>query len=167
MNNTTHNNTTIDNFAYDLEFWLPQFASTWALDSIFLFAITPLALSGVVLNIATLVILCHKKFQQNKIHHYFRCIALNSAVMNLAESTIFVCSTNRYFEFSNTFESNAFGLHVYLPISNSCYIFGSCLDILVSLERCSIFATNLKRLFSYKVKYMCLVLFSVCVLMRV
>ena len=164
MNNTTNSNSTIDYFNYDLEFWLPQFASTWALDSIFLFIITPLALSGVVLNVLTLIILCQKKFQQNKINHYFRCIALNSAVMNLTESTIFVCSTYRYFEFSNTFESNAFGLHVYLPISNSCYIFGSCLDILVSLERCSIFVTRLKRLFEYKVKYVCLVLFVVCVL---
>ena len=162
--NSTSSNSNISYFNYDLEFWLPQFASTWALDSIYLFVITPIALIGVFLNIYTFIFLSKKEFKKNKIYSYFKCIALNSALMNLVESGLFSCSTYRYFNFSNSYESNFYGTHVYLPVSNTCYIFGSCLDILVSLERCSIFVNKLKRLFTYPVKYVCLISLALCIL---
>ena len=165
MNNTTSNNTVFENSYYDLDYWLPQFASTWALDSIYLFIITPLAVFGVILNIFSFIVLSKKDFHKNKIYIYFRCIALNSALMNLVESGIFVCSTYRYFEFSNTIESNIFGIYVYLPISNTCFMFGSCLDILVSLERCSIFVNKLKRLFTYPTRYVCMISLTFCILL--
>lgn len=165
MINTTTNSTDIKNFNnYDLEFWLPKFASTWALDSIYLFIVTPVAFLGVILNFFSLFVLCQNFFYKNKIYIYFRCIALNSAIMNLVESGIFVCSTYRYFDFSNTYESNIFGIHVYIPISNTCYLFGSCLDILVNLERCSIFESKLQRLFTYQTKYVCMISFIFCVI---
>ena len=78
--------------------------------------------------------------------------------MNLVESSLFSCSNFRYFNFSNTYESNFYGTYVYLPI------FGSCLDILVSLERCSIFVNKLKRLFTYPVKNVCLISLAFCIL---
>ena len=160
MNSTSNNSY----FYYDLEFWLPQFASTWALDSIYLFVITPLALIGVFLNIFTFILLSKKEFHKNKIYSYLKCIVINSALMNLVESGLFSCSTFRYFDFSNTYETNFYGTHVFLPVSSTCYIFGSCLDILVSLERCSIFVNKLKRLFTYQVKNVCLISLGFCVL---
>ena len=162
--NSTSNSSNASYFYYDLDFWLPQFASTWALDSIYLFVITPLALIGMFLNIFTFILLTKKEFHKNKIYSFFKWIALNSALMNLVESGLFSCSTYRYFDFSNSYESNFYGTHVFLPVYNTCYIFGSCLDILLSLERCSIFVNKLKRLFTYPVKNVCLISLAFCIL---
>ena len=108
--NSTSNSSNASYFYYDLDFWLPQFASTWALDSIYLFVITPLALIGMFLNIFTFILLTKKEFHKNKIYSFFKWIALNSALMNLVESGLFSCSTYRYFDFSNSYESNSTGL---------------------------------------------------------
>jgi hypothetical protein len=163
--NATFNNSKLNISTFNLEFWLSKVRAPWELEAIYLFVITPVAIVGVLLNTFSFVVLCQKEFHSTKIYRYFRCITFNSAVINLVESGLFACSAYRYLDFANTFEANTFGVYAYLPISNCCYLFGSCLDLLVSLERCSIFVNKLKRLFTYPVKYVCLICLAFCILL--
>ena len=97
---------------------LEQFGSIWPLDSIYLFVITPLGLIGFLLNLLCFYILKHNDFSKVNIYGYFKIININSALLCLIQSTLFISLTYRYFEFSNTNETNLYSTMVYLPVSN-------------------------------------------------
>lgn len=147
-----------------INIWLTQFASVWPLNSIYLFVILPLGLIGFFLNILCFYILKHNDFEKISIYGYFKVITINSALLCLFQSTVFISQTHRYFHFSNTNEANLYATLVYLPVSNVILIFGSILDICISLERCSIFYTKFKVLIKQKVNLVCLILFIVSIL---
>lgn len=149
------------------DFWLSQFGSTWLLDSLFLFVISPLALIGFVLNLFSFFILRHKEFNKINIYSYFRAMSISSSLLNLMQATLVTTSTFRYFEFSNSNEAIFYATCIFLPVSNIFLLFGSTLDICLSLDRCSIFVPKLKKFFKYSSKAICLVLFIISILISV
>lgn len=153
---------------FSKDFWLTQYISTWLFDSIYLFAITPVGLVGFILNSLSFYVLMHSEFTKlSQIYIYFRVITLNSALLNLFQASLFLSMTYRYLEFTNSFEALTYGSQVYLPTTSFLYLFGSCLDIFISLERCSIFITQLKLLLKYRPMVMCLALFFASFLIHI
>jgi hypothetical protein len=162
-----YSNNETDGIYFSKDFWLTQYVSTWLFDSIYLFAMTPIGLIGFVLNLLSFYVLMQKEFDRiNEIYVYFRVITINSAILNLLQASLFTSMTYRYLEFTNSFEALTYGSQVYLPVTNLLYLFGSCLDICISLQRCSIFIAKLKVLLKYPPKFVCLALFLFCFLIN-
>ena len=154
-----------DNDEYFMkDYWLSQFASTWTIDSLYLFINTPLGMVGCILNTLSLIILFKKEFQDMKLYSYLRIYSFNSLVSNLFETFLFVTATFRYFEFSNSYGAAFYGCYLYLPIVNTCFFYGSFLDIWINLERISIFRKGVKYWLKYSPLQIGLVLFVFAVL---
>ena len=143
---------------------LTQFASTWTLDSIYLFLIAPFGVLGFILNLLSFFILNHSEFNKVNIYGYFKVITINSALLCLIQSTLFISLTYRYFAFSNTYEANFYGTYIYIPVSNVFLLYGSLLDMCISIERSSIFYPKLKALSKHKPYIVCLILFIISIL---
>ena len=86
-------------------------------------------------------------------------MTLNNAVLSLFEMVLFLIPTYRYFEFTNTYEAMVFASYAYYPMLIIFFVFGSFLDILVCIERCSFFIKKLKSAMSITPKNICSVLF--------
>ena len=157
-------NTSEFKFYFSKDFWLTNFGSTWLIDSIYLFAIAPIGLFGFILNLLSFYVLMDKKFNNIKVYTFFRAVTINSAILNLFSASLFTNTSFRYLEFTNSYAATVYGCLVNYPISNVCYIFGSTLDIVISIERCSIFLARLKALLNHPPKVACLVLFLISVL---
>lgn len=141
-----------------------QFGSLWILDSIYLFVILPLGLVGFILNLLSFYILNHKEFDKVSIYGYFRVITINSTLLCLIQSTLFVSLTYRYFEFANTYEAHFYATMVYIPVSNVFLLYGSLLDICISIERSSIFYVKLKKLSKFNPNNVCLIFLVISIL---
>lgn len=143
---------------------LTQFASTWTLDSIYLFLIAPFGIIGFILNLVSFFILNQSEFNKVHIYSYFKIITINSALLCLIQSTLFISLTYRYFAFSNTYEANFYGTYIYIPVSNVFLLYASLLDMCISIERSSIFYPKLKALSKHKPYIVCLILFIISIL---
>ena len=157
-------NSTENETYYSIDYWLTTYASTWVFDSIYLFAITPLGILGFISNILCFYILRNKEFENKSIFSYFKVISINSSFLCLVQATLFTSLTYRYFPFFNSYEANWYCTVIYLPVSNINLLFGSMLDICLSLERCSVFSVRIKSFFKPKVYKLSLALFAVSVL---
>ena len=157
-------NSTDNESYYSIDYWLTTYASTWVFDSIYLFVITPLGILGFISNILCFYILRNKEFENKSIFGYFKVISINSSILCLIQATLFTSLTYRYFPFFNSYEANWYCTVIYLPVSNINLLFGSLMDICLSLERCSIFNISIKALFKPKVYKLSLVLFAISVL---
>ena len=166
MNNSTNSSTNDDSWYKHatIDQVFEQFGSTWVLDSIYLFFILPLGLVGFCLNILCFYILKHKEFDKINFYSYFKVITINSALICLIQSTLFSSLTYRYFDFSNTYEANYYATMIYIPVSNVFLLYGSILDMCMSIERSSIFYAKLKILVKTKPNLICFVLFIVSIL---
>ena len=161
--NSTNNEANEEEY-FIINIWLTQFASIWPLNSIYLFVILPLGLIGFFLNLLCFYILKHDDFSKVSIYGYFKVITINSAMLCLFQSTVFISQTHRYFHFSNTYEANYYSTVFYIPGSNVFLLYGSILDMCMSLERCSIFYTKLKVIIKQNVNLVCLILFMISTL---
>jgi len=146
------------------DYWLSQFASSWFLDSFYVFIISPLGFIGFILNLLSFFVLQNKEFDNINIYSYFKVISINSALLNLMQASLISTSTFRYFEFSNSQEAISYATYIFLPVSNIFLLFGSTLDICISMDRCSIFIAKLKAIFKYPFKKVCLSLLIICIL---
>ena len=147
-----------------IDYWLSQFAYVWPLNTIYLFVILPIGLIGFLLNLICFYILKHNDFNSARIYGYFRVITINSAMLCLAQASLFISLTHRYFQFSNTYEANYYSTVIYIPGSNVFLLYGSILDMCMSIERSSLFYIKFKVLVKPKPYKICFILFIISIL---
>ena len=169
MDNSTNSSSNDPNSVYYLKVddYLTQFAQIWTLNSIYLLLILPLGLIGFFLNLLCFYILRHDEFKSAHIYSYFRVTTINSAMLCIVQGSLFISLTHRYFRFSNTYEANAYSNYVYLPVANVFLLYGSVLDMIMSIERSSLFYLKLKDYLKPKPHIICLILFIITALISV
>ena len=151
MNNQSNSQISLDNI-------LKIFGSTWTLDVLNLYLLTPVCLFGIFSNLICYFILRKKTFHSALIFKYLRINVLNSIFVSAISSTTFL-STYRMFSFTNTYASFFYGAYFYVTLLPLSYLYGNLLDICAVLERIA-FPTKTGNIFKViKYKHTALVLF--------
>lgn len=114
-----------------------KFGSTWLIDSLYMYAMTPLNLVGLLLNMFSLLILFDKEFII-PLRQYFLVYSANSALLvNSVYLFQFLARTpriNSRFSTRNK-QIQTFQANFVTPVAITGYFFGSVLDVLLCINR--------------------------------
>jgi hypothetical protein len=159
-------NETLNQTYLSKEFWLIQVGSTWFLDSINIFVVIPISVIGFFLNILTFKILLKNQFFQSKIFDYMRVYTMGSLIMCLLSAPFFVFETYRFFDFTNSYETNAFGCYFLIPTQSALSFFNGLLCIAINLERVINFMPTLDKFKNVSFSKICALIFSLTVVIN-
>ena len=133
MNSTNNQNSTV--FYMSKDQWLNFFGASFLIDSIKVYLFTPLALLGVILNIISFIVFSLKDFRKQPLYSYLRVFTFNSTLIEALQATVFLVTTYKYFDSSNTYAALFYYSYLYKPILSTAYFYGTILDVLITLER--------------------------------
>jgi hypothetical protein len=151
------NNKTINNEFFE------KMGSTWLLDGLFIYVSSPIAFIGFLLNLLSFAILLRIKIKSTKLYKYLKVYSLNSSLICLILIFGFVGLSPRYFPFFNHYLSKFYRCKIFGFIFTTLYFFANVLDIIVAVDRLSIFIKKLDKKFdSVKPYFICLIAFCVC-----
>jgi hypothetical protein len=149
------------NQSYLTEEFYQKIGSTWIIDSINLYLVSPTGFAGFLLNLASFGIMLKINQSTTKLYIYLRYYSLNSALMCLIGAFTFVSSSPRYFPYFTNYYAMFYKCRIFNFVGASFYFFGNLLDILIALERLCIFLPFFKAIswrFS-SLKFICPLLF--------
>ena len=161
----------MENSSFEISKQLYQrLGSTWLLDSVYLFIISPLGFVGFVLNILFLFFLLPRMQQLNKLrlYKYLMCYSINSSVICFLLTFIFIHFSPRYFEFTfTTYVSKFYRCHLLAYVILGLCLFGYLLDIVILIDRLSLFLNHkISRLNQSKPFTKCFVILIICLLIN-
>jgi hypothetical protein len=122
-----------------------KIGSSWALDTIYLYIITPLGFLGVISNIISAFVL-FKISETHAIYKYYQVYTANGILICTIIMLNFYTRTPRYFDFSLTHGAGVYRCQV-LYGSYTLALFGNLINISILLERLSNFKRSLKYFF--------------------
>jgi hypothetical protein len=132
------------NQSYLTEEFYQTIGSTWIIDGINFYLVSPIGLIGFLLNLSGLCIMLKIHVNTTKLYIYLRYYCLNSALICLICGFTFVAYSPRYFSYFNNYYAIFYRCRIFNFVASSLYFYGNILDILVALERLSIFIPPLK-----------------------
>ena len=146
---------------------LVRIGSTWILDSIYMFIISPLGLIGFALNLICFIVLIQIKVKETKLYELLRVYSLNSSIICLICGFMFISYSPRYFKHFADYFAGFYRCRVFIYGVMSLYFFGNCMDILICLDRLSIFVNSIKKLKTFIKWYnLFLFFFIICLLIN-
>lgn len=135
-------------------------------DIMYIFVFPPISLISLAANLLAYRILSSRFFQKKPIYTYLRVCCLNSSVGNFIYAVSFICETRRYLNLSNTKFGIYFRCFFKLPVNNTCFFYGSLLDILLAIDRLAEF-TPIKTKFRHiNANRLCAGAFVTCLLIN-
>ena len=123
-------------FAFTEEYFL-KLGSTWALDSFYLFVISPMAFIGFFLNILCAIVNFQIKIAQTKLYKYLTIYSLNSSFISLILGFIFLSRSPRYLVNGDYFGFYRCRIFGYAMIA--LLFFSNIMEIFIIIDRLSIF----------------------------
>jgi hypothetical protein len=138
-----------------------KFGSTWELDGIYLFLVTPTGTVGLLLNLISFIVIYKiKTKQKNVIYNHLKIYCINSFLVCLIASDSFYVYAPRYVGLLIDRWARLFKCYGMIYLALTFYLFGNLLDIVISIDRLSIFISKLKH-FNHPNPYItCLILFA-------
>ena len=155
----------------DMQLLFGNIHSTWLLDSLYLFVLSPLSAVGCVLNLLSAVtlskIIRNSKTLTDKtnIYKYLRIYSLNNALVSLILTLSFIGFSPHYFQFALD-RAARFYRCVVINASTTFYFYKNVLDVLIALERLSLLVPWLRRFKAKSPHLACLIAFLVCALVN-
>lgn len=131
-------------YDFDWEQVYERMGSSWLIDSIYLFIITPFGIIGCVLNLFSLFILDKITITQTKLYKYLSFHSLNGSILCLVFSFIFVSLSPRYYPYFTSYFSRFHRAFIFSGVHTCLYFIGNLLDLIIALDRLSIFIKSLK-----------------------
>ena len=154
------------NFNYTKADWINKYALPMNLDLVYLYFISLFGFCAAILNSISLFVFTRKKFLKSNIYVYIRIYIFNSLLMSLCESFVFVSTSIRYFEFSNTYSAVSYGTYFYIAVITTTYFYGRIIEIKISLERASNYYTKIKKFFSLNPTFDSFIALMACILIN-
>lgn len=152
------------NISYNLtDSFYESIGSNWIIDTLFL-TLIPFGCLGFILNLISLIVLNNINIKNTKLYEYLKIYTLNSMFGCLLVMFSFYSYTPRYFNFSLSFPARFNRCVLFYFMYSTLYFYDNILDILIAIERLSIFINWLKK-FS-KPNFISLLMFSVSVLLN-
>ena len=125
------------------ELFLIQIGSTWTLDTLFLILI-PISIVGFVLNSISLFVLFKINIKDTRLYLFLRVYTFNSVLICLLSSTSFIPFVPRYVNISNSYVSRFYRCVLMSFGGSTLFLYSNLIEILINLERLSIFKTYYK-----------------------
>ena len=138
-------NSNLTSILYEERFYL-KIGSTWLTDSINLFLTFPIGLIGLVLNIFSFFVLAKIKIKCTKLYDYLKIYSLNSAFICIISSSTFMSYSPRFFPYYLEYFAMLGRCKITAFLLATPYLFGNILDIIIGLERMSIFNVKIKKI---------------------
>jgi hypothetical protein len=129
-------------------------------------SLIPICIVGVVLNAISLIVLRSNRFNL-PFYTYLRAYVLASLMICLVNGTQFTIGNYTILEFTNSQISVRFYSYFFQPFLNITNIYGSMLDIILSMERVVLVSKKLQWFRKISPKLLCLILFVVSFMISV
>ena len=126
-----------------LENYISIYGSTYLVDILYMYVLTPISVIAFFLNILAYIIFSKNQFSNGVIFGYLRLYVLNNSVLSLLLITTFVNCTYRIFDFTNTYEAIFYGTYFMSPLISILYFTASLLEICIVIERSCNFSQGL------------------------
>ena len=139
-----------------------RIGSTWVIDGFYLAVISPIGLIGFILNLVSFGVLCKVKIKETKLYQYLKIYSLNSSLICLICGLLFTTYSPRYFPDFTNYLVKIFRCRVYGYGMLSLFFFNNLIDILIIIDRISIFINRLKKFRSIKIYIFLPILFILC-----
>lgn len=143
----------------NLDNLLKLFGSSWILDSLNVYCITPVCIFAVATNLISYLILRKVKFRKILVFNYIRINVFNSILISLILGTTFF-GTYRVFNFTNTHGSFFYTSYFYTYFLSVFYFYSNLMDICTILERISNFSKNASLKKFIRLKYIRVAVFG-------
>lgn len=121
---------------YSLEYVLARTGSSIPLDCLYLYLNTSVSVIGVIFNIICLLVLTlGAEFKNVTLYKYLRVYTANSLLICLASILDFAANSPHFIDWKFYKWSQLYYVYCYVIIVLTANLFGSCLDIVISLDR--------------------------------
>ena len=142
-NGTEHESSSSSSFAMSDAFYA-AIQSTWLIDSFYLFVNTPLSALALVCNVVSFVAMCRINRKENAIYSYLLLYTLTNSLGSLIVMLSFVAYAPRFFDFAMSPFARIMRCTVMSFVATTLYFFKNMLDVLLALERLSLFFLRVK-----------------------
>ena len=137
--------------------WLELFGMAVTTDYLIFYVMGSISILGGCLNLLSFYILSKRAFNNTQLFQYLRVYVINSSILCLMFSTIFIMTTYYVFDFTNTYIARAYGRFFFVTIVTTAHFYGGVLDIYISMERMFYFIPSLNNwIIRLKYKKVCL-----------
>ena len=140
--------------------WLEKLGFTWLMDGLYIFLVAPFDLLGMLLNLISFIVLCRPVFKKIPLFSYLKVYFINSLLVNLIEFLVLFAHGYCILDFPNSPIVSFFFVYFYVPFLNASIMFGSFLDICISIERILHFTNKLNFMCKYSTLKISLILLS-------
>ena len=155
------------NFSINDKF-LRLYGSTLEIDGIFLFAVSPTAMIGLLLNILSIIVIYKIKTKKSSvIFKYLKIYCINSILVCLLASPSFYVYSPRFVGLKIDEWARFYKCYGGSYIAPTFYLFGNFLDIIISTDRLSIFMPKFKYFLYFNPYINCIILFFTCCIINV
>jgi hypothetical protein len=161
MNNSTMQNEIEISKLYE------RIGSTWILDGVYIFITAPIGFIGTVLNLFSFLILIKIKMEQTMLYSYLAFYSLNGLVICFIISLVFICYSPRYYPYYLSYFSRLNRAYLVPLVSTFFYFIGNILDIIIAIDRLSIFVKFFKPFSQLNFYLVCLLTISLSLIINI
>ena len=152
---------------YPLDYWFGLYGFPYILDIITAYALTPIWFLSLILSIFSLFLLCRTQYLASNFFRYMRLYVANCLTLSVMSLTTVLSLTRRFFSISNTYEAAFYGIYVLFTAQSSLYLFSSCVEICLVVERILyLLPRSFRRIKLISFKKFYLILFIFCLLIN-
>ena len=156
------------NETLNLEYYISVYGSTYLVDILYMYVLTPIAVIAFFLNILAYIIFSKIQFTNAVIFNYLRLYVFNNSLLSLLLITTFVNCTYRIFDFTNTYEATFYGTYFMSPLITILFFTASLLEICIIIERSSKFSQGLFNFLLIKnIKLTTLIIYVVSIIINI
>jgi hypothetical protein len=124
---------------FDQQLLYERIGSTWLVDSIYALVISPLGMLGFLLNLISCYVSHQIQIKQTKLYEYLTFYSLNSSILSIITGFAFIPFAPRYYSNYLSYTSRIFRSIIPAYVVSSHYFIANIFDIIISLNRLSIF----------------------------
>ena len=125
------------------EIFLLRIGSTWLLDTCYVYIVIPFGTIGISLNIICLIVFQSKLMNNINLYKYLRVFTINSLIICVMGLFTFMPRTPRYFpDLSFSFIAKLYRCKIFSFFGYTFVLYGNLLNILIIIERMSIYTNN-------------------------
>lgn len=151
---------------YDIELLYERMGSSWIVDSVYLLVTTPIGFIGGILNLLSLFIIYKIKIDQTNLYKYLSFYSINGSFFCFLCSLVFIGYSPRYCSYYLGYFARIYRGILFIMIAAISYFIGNMLDIIIALDRLSIFIKSFKPFTKYNPFIVCLVITIISILVN-
>ena len=143
------------------EIFFEQTGSTWILERIYLYSVTPFGFLAVILNLVNLLTFLKFKIEPTSLIRYMKIFTLNSIMLSLMIFLFIFTHLPRHFSFSLSYPARLYRCVIMINVANMLNFYETILNILIMIERISSFVLKFKKYTNippYRTSFLCLIL---------